>query len=185
MHERNGICCGCGVSAARTWCSYLHVLCCAVFVCIATHYFSRVPPIVKVVQAAGGMDGAPMEASTAAAAWIPRLHPDNPAYQAVAGVVVRAAAAAELASMLWSHAGKPAWFNWLQQQWQQQQLLHPEVLGMPVRAAQQPWQAHPAMAAAAVGGVQQQLVSVLSYLAQQHNQPEMYCIDAAVLAYSC
>jgi hypothetical protein len=161
---------------------------------------SRVPPIVKLVQAAGGMDGPPMEASATAAAaavWVPGLHPEHPAYQIVAGAMVRSTAAAELASMFWTHAGKPAWLNWLQQQWQQQQqqqqqqlLPHSDVLGMPAgtaaaAAGQQPWQTHPAMAAAAAGGVQQKLVSVLSYLAQQHNQPEMYCMDAAVLAYSC
>jgi hypothetical protein len=182
------ICCDVKVVCCAGSVAQMHVLCSAVSLS-AWHCctFSRVPPIVKLVQAAGGMDGAPVEASTAAATatWVPSLHPDNPAYQTFAGVMIRATAAAELASMFWSHAEKPAWLSWLQQQSQQQQLLHPEVLGMPGTAAQQPWQAHPAMAAAAAGGVQQQLVSVLSYLAQQHNQPEMYCMDAAVLAYSC
>jgi hypothetical protein len=44
---------------------------------------------------------------------------------------------------------------------------------------------HPVVVAAGAGGVQQQLLSVMNYLAQQHNQPEMYCMDAELLARSC
>jgi hypothetical protein len=80
--------------------------------------------------------------------------------------------------MFWQHAASSSWFavplrSLAVQQQQQQQQQWPLL--------------HPALAAAGAGGVQQQLVSVLSYLAQpqQHNQPEMYCMDAELLARSC
>lgn len=87
--------------------------------------------------------------------------------------------------MFWHHAAKPTCMSWLPQQWQQQQQ---QVLAGAAAAAgqqQQQWQLHPAVAAARAGGVQQQVLSVMSYLAQQHNQPETYCMDAELLARSC
>jgi hypothetical protein len=83
--------------------------------------------------------------------------------------------------MFWHNAAKPACISWLPQQWQQPQVM----AGAVAAAGQQQQQMHPAVAAAGAGGVQQQLLSVMSYLAQQHNQPEMYCMDAELLARSC
>jgi hypothetical protein len=94
-------------------------------------------------------------------------------------MVIRAAAAAELAGMFWRHAAAPAWRG----------LLPQGLLTQPIHAqievGRQPWQLHPVVAVAGAAGVQQQLVSVMSYLAQQHNQPEMYCLDGELLACSC
>lgn len=139
---------------------------------------SRVPPVVKLLQAAGGMDGAPVEASAGA-----ELTPfwsciSVPA--AVPELMRRSAAAAKLMSMFWRHALLPAWGNVIPQGWQQQLSEHQAAV-----SRQQQMQAHPVVAAAAVGGMQGQVLSLLGYLAQQHNQPEMYCMDAEALSRSC
>jgi hypothetical protein len=92
--------------------------------------------------------------------------------------------------MFVEHAVRPAWGSgWLMtlphNNWKPQQQD-------PVTAAlSQQFQMHPALTAAAVGGssagggVQQQLVSLLGYLAKQHNEPEMYCLDADLLSRCC
>lgn len=118
------------------------------------------------------MDGPPLEVAPAAAAPAAAAPP-----AAVAHLAARAAAAAELAGMFWQHAASSSWFAvplW-------------SVAGQQQQHQQQQWPLHPALAAAGAGGVQQQLMSVVSYLAQpqQHNQPEMYCMDAELLARSC
>lgn len=132
-------------------------------------------PIVKLLQATGGMDEGPLEASTAAAPWPPILSSTG----LMQDIVIRAAAAAELAGMFWRHAAAPAWSGWLPQGFSTQP-IHAQI-----EVGQQPWQLHPVVAVAGAAGVQQQLVSVMSYLAQQHNQPEMYCLDGELLACSC
>lgn len=135
------------------------------------------------MQAAGGVDESPLEASAPAATAAPvQFNLSAAAPAPVLQLVARAAAAVQLASMFWEHAAKPAWTNWLPRQLQQSLLLAGAGAGSPL---QQQWQAHPAIAAAGAAGVQQQLVSVLSYVAQQHSQPETYCMDAELLARSC
>jgi len=124
------------------------------------------------------MDGAPVEASADAG-----LRPfwsciSLPA--AVPELMRRSAAAAELMSVFWRHALLPAWSNIIPQGWQQQLSGH-----LVAPSQQQQVQAHPVVAAVAVGGMQGQVLSLLGYLAQQHNQPEMYCMDADALSRSC
>lgn len=164
------------------------MLCCAALC-------SRVPPIVKLLQAASGADGTPVEASAAAAVVAAGGGSDAGGWLSASSVVAqvsqarqlssRAAAAAELMSLFWHEALLPAWCGMLPQQWQQQ-LLRPVASAVSGQQLQQlSLQAHPAVAAARAGGMQLQLMSVLSYLAQQHNQPEMYCMESELLSRSC
>ena len=149
---------------------------------------SRVPPLVKVIQAAGGTDESPLEAFAAPAAAAETAQhswSQSPSSSSGAAIVqqvsARAAAAAELVGMFWQHAAKPLCGSWLPAA-----LSEPAVAEQLAAVQQQPWQLHPALVAAAgVAGVQRQLSSVLGYLAQPHHQPEVYCMDGELLSRCC
>lgn len=147
-----------------------------------------VPPVVKFLQAAGGRQGMPAEAQASSLAGA------APAAAAAAvgsllgaSVQASATAALQLLSMYIHHAwsfdaaGGSILGQGCDSGWEEQLGVSPVLLAT---AAQQ---AQVAGGAASTGaaGVQQQVLSLLSHVARQHPQPEVYCLEAEVLARPC